>query len=294
MKRVAEADTQHELEAIADELYALRPDDFAAARDARIRAARADGKPTLARELAKLRRPTLSAWLINMLWRDQHDVMEQLFELSHELSRAQAEAAGSALRELTAQRRQIEQALMQRAAALARQAGATVTDGVAREAQETLTAALAQPEVADEVRGGRLVKPAAYSGFGVLPGAPPASSPRPAPSESRAPIDIQAAQRTRDERQQAQRRVREAREAADAASREVASQSRAADAAYRRHADLSARLDLQREQLRKLESELAAAESEAAAADQARERAEQARATALEALEHAEQSLSAG
>src|SRR5260370_26894591 len=111
-------------------------------------------------------------------WRDAQGVMEQRFELSQVRGRAQSEASGPALRELTAQRRHIESALMQRAAALAKQAGATVTDSVAREAQETLTAALAQPEVAAEVRSGRLVKPAAYSGFGVLPGTQPAPPPR--------------------------------------------------------------------------------------------------------------------
>src|SRR2546423_1713487 len=148
----SEADVDRDLERIADELYGLRPEEFAAARDAEVKKARAEGKAALARELAKLRKPSLSAWLINLLWRDQHDVMEQLFELSQELGRAQAEASGPALRELTTQRRQIESALMQKAAALARQAGANVTDSVLREAQETLSAALAQPEIAEEVR----------------------------------------------------------------------------------------------------------------------------------------------
>src|SRR5690349_9759446 len=97
-----------DLEDVAARLYALKPDDFAAARDDEVRSARAAGQQPLAREIAKLRRPTQSAWLINLLWRDQHDVMEQLFALSLELSRAQAEAAGAELRELTAQRPQLE------------------------------------------------------------------------------------------------------------------------------------------------------------------------------------------
>src|SRR5262245_31498346 len=51
---------------IADELYAGRPDAFAAARDAAIKQARADKDTTLAKELGALRRPTQSAWLINL------------------------------------------------------------------------------------------------------------------------------------------------------------------------------------------------------------------------------------
>ena len=62
---------ERSLDEIADELYALRPDAFAEARDEEVRKARADGRQPVARELAKLRRPTLSAWLINLLWRDQ-------------------------------------------------------------------------------------------------------------------------------------------------------------------------------------------------------------------------------
>ena len=138
-----------DFERIADELYAARPDEFASARDEQVRKARADGRPELARELNKLRKPTQSAWLVNLLWRGQRDVMQQLFELAAELSRAQAGASGEELRGLTAQRRQLESALLRQAQALAAQSGVRVTDATAREAQETLAAALANPEVAD-------------------------------------------------------------------------------------------------------------------------------------------------
>jgi len=286
----SEPNVDQELEQIADELYGLRPEEFASARDERVREARNGGKAALAKELAKLRKPTLSAWLINLLWRDQRDVMEQLFDLSQELSRAQAEAAGPALRELTAQRRQLETALMQRAAALGRQAGANVTDSVAREAQETLSAALAQPDVADEVRSGRLVKPASYSGFGVLPGSRPAAPAKPA-VEQKEPIDIQAAQRAR-EREKAERRVQEARAALDAAARTITEQSRKAEASRQREADLRTRAEQAREQLRRLESEVDAVERETASAERAREQAEQAHAKAQQELEQAQQALS--
>jgi hypothetical protein len=155
-----------ELDKIADELYALRPDEFAAARDEQVKKARAQGQAALARELNKLRKPTQSAWLVNLLWRDQRDVMQQLLDLGEALSRAQAQASGPDMLRLTGQRRELEAALMRRARALAEQAGVTVTAPMEREAQETLSAAVAMPEVADEVRSGRLVKPAAYAGFG--------------------------------------------------------------------------------------------------------------------------------
>src|SRR6266496_3881643 len=142
------AEDDGELDKVADELYALRPDEFAAKRDEEVKKARAEGRAALARELNKLRKPTQSAWLINLLWRDQRDVMEQLFQLAEELGRAQAQASGRELQTLTAQRRELEGGLLRRARVLAEQAGVTVSAPMEREAQETLSAALALPEVA--------------------------------------------------------------------------------------------------------------------------------------------------
>jgi hypothetical protein len=187
-------DVQPQVDAVAEQLYGLPLDEFSSARDEYVRQAREQHNAALARELGKLRKPTQSAWLLNLLWRNQREVMEQLFELASELSQAQAEAAGSALRELSAQRRQIENALLRQAVTLAEQAGVRVSDGVAREAQETLSAALAIPEVADEVRSGRLVKPTSYAGFGAAAAGGGGHGRAATPRE---PIDLAAAQRAR-------------------------------------------------------------------------------------------------
>src|ERR1051326_1973726 len=125
-------DLQAQVDAVADVLYALSPDEFSPTRDEYIRQAREQRNQPLARELGKLRKPTQSAWLINQLWREQREVIEQLFELASELNRAQAEAAGPALRELTQQRRHLENALLQQAIGLARQKGVHVSDATAR------------------------------------------------------------------------------------------------------------------------------------------------------------------
>src|SRR5690348_16036692 len=112
---MAESDPQAALDKVADDLYGLPPDAFTGARDAAVKQARADGNAPLAREIAKLRRPTQSAWLINLLWRDQREVMEQFFEVADALRVAQAEAQGAELRELTSQRRQLETAMIRQA-----------------------------------------------------------------------------------------------------------------------------------------------------------------------------------
>ena len=53
----------------ADDLYRLAPEDFTAARDAAAKQARADGDRDGAAALKALRRPTVSAWLLNALVR---------------------------------------------------------------------------------------------------------------------------------------------------------------------------------------------------------------------------------
>ena len=312
------ADLSEQLANVADALYALKPDDFSAARDAEVRSARDAGQQPLAREIAKLRKPTQSAWLVNLLWRDQHEVMEQLFELAHELSQAQADAAGPALRELTAQRRQIENSLVRRAVELGTEAGARVSDSVAREAQETLSAALARPDVADEVRSGRLVKPASYVGFGALPTTAPAKD-RPSPAlidleaarqrraaDSQRPstdesveeqqVDEQQAQREAEareraeaeRRQQLERALATSHAAAERAKSHLEDAAKAADEAHARVGDLHQQLDTLRAQLQRLEAEIETAEGKATQADERKQQAKTDSAAAIEAVEQAQ------
>jgi hypothetical protein len=300
-----------ELDEIADDLYALRADEFAAARDAQVRKARADGHAALARALNTLRKPTQSAWLINLLWRDQRDVMEQLFELAEALSQAQAQASGSELLRLTAQRRELQAALMRRARALAEQAGVSVSATMEREAQETLAAALAQPEVAAEVRTGRLVKPAAYAGFGTFLPAAPATAAKPRPGEDTETKQPRPARQTksddseRERHEAAERQVAEARAALDVAARELAERGRAADAASKHQdelqqhqsemrqqvADLQKQLEHLQRDLRDVEAEVAGAEQAALVAARQRDQADRAHEAAARTLEGAEQRL---
>src|SRR6266545_4606296 len=283
---------------IADELYGLRPDAFAAARDEQVRKAKADGHKVLANELGELRKPTQSAWMINLLWRDQREVLEQLIQLAHELTSAQASASGPALQQLTQQRRQLENALIRRGQALAKQHGVDVSASMEREAQETLAAALARPEVADQVRTGRLVKPAEYAGFGALPGsvAPKPAAPR-ADEAPREPARIEdlaaarAAQRAREKRDAAQRRVDEARSALDTATAALKHAESAVEAARQQHQDIRTQIEDMREQLRELEKKESAAERDARARVQDRDEAVTEHAAAERAVERAEAAL---
>jgi hypothetical protein len=154
------------LEDVATDLYGLNPAEFVAARVARVAEAKDAGDKELATAIGKLRKPTLTAWTVNLLARAVPDDVEALLELGAALRTAQRELSGDQLRSLTAQRQQVVNALAKRAGALAADHGHPVGEGVLREVGQTLTAALADPTVAEQVRTGTLAISATYEGFG--------------------------------------------------------------------------------------------------------------------------------
>ncbi|MGH3947130.1 MAG: hypothetical protein ACRDSI_19160 [Pseudonocardiaceae bacterium] len=151
---------------VAAELYAMEPPAFVAARTEAARAAQEAGDRELAVAIGKLRRPALAAWAVNLLARDDGAGLERLLALGEELREAQQQLRGEALQRLSRQRHEIVAALTRRARQLAEDAGHPLGADAARQVQETLGAALADPDAAREVRGGRLVTPLRYAGFG--------------------------------------------------------------------------------------------------------------------------------
>jgi hypothetical protein len=146
------------VEEVADELYALPPEDFTLARAT---AAKAD--KAAAKEIAALRKPTVGAWLVNTLARSEPDLLDQLLALGPALAEAQSSGKGAQLRELGEQRRQLAGAVTDKAFEAADR---TPTAALRSEVESTLEAALADPATADAVRTGRLTRSLSYAGFG--------------------------------------------------------------------------------------------------------------------------------
>ncbi len=151
---------------VADELYALTPSEFTAARDERARQVRAAGQRDEAAAIKKLARPTASAWLVNQLARAALDQMTRLYELGEALQEAQRTLAGDRLRELSVERRRIVHDLLPTATELAGRSGQPASAAVLGEVRATLEAALADAGARDAVRSGRLTKALAYAGLG--------------------------------------------------------------------------------------------------------------------------------
>ena len=160
--------TGRELDEIVRELYVLPPADFVAARNELVRAARAAGSREIAERLQHLRRPTRSAWLVNVLARDSA-AMRRLSTLGKELRDAQTGLDSTQLRTLSEQRRRLITDLLEQAQAHASDAGLRLTATVLSEVEATLQAALVDLAGALTIRNGRLVRPLSHSGFGPRP-----------------------------------------------------------------------------------------------------------------------------
>jgi hypothetical protein len=289
------AESAPELHAVTDELYGVLPDDFVPRRDAAAAEARERGDRELAKAIGRLRRPTKAAWLANLLVRHRGAQLEGLLGLAEGLADAQRTLDGAALRQLSGRRHQLVAAMAREAGRLAQEAGDPAAEGVLRELQGILDAALARPELAEQVRSGRLTRTLSYTGFG--PEADPDAVPRPAPREDgqreqarrepvagiaeAAPPDAEQAERVRRERLRAERERRaealaaaedeeagtRERQEADEATREDAAEAR--EEARRRVADLAAELDAARDRERAATTAAREAESAAKAAARA-------------------------
>ncbi|MBQ0991768.1 hypothetical protein PSH03_005274 [Micromonospora sp. PSH03] len=156
---------------LVQQLYRTPPDRFVAARDAAVAEARRAGDPATARQLARLRRPTLSAWLVNLLAIRRPELVADLVQLADALRVAQRELRGPRLRELSAQRRAVVGALVAevRKLAAAEPDAPPASRLPLAEVEATLNAAFSDVEVAEQVRAGRLLRAASYAGFGEVP-----------------------------------------------------------------------------------------------------------------------------
>jgi hypothetical protein len=153
------------------QMYEAPPDGFVAARAAAIAEAKDAGDKDAAKRFAALRKPTVAAWLVNLLALRRPELIDDLVELSGALRAAQRGLQGDALRELSTQRRQVVSALVAaaRKLAVAEDPAMTAAKLPLGEVEATLTAALAEPEIAEQVRTGRLIRAATYAGFGEVP-----------------------------------------------------------------------------------------------------------------------------
>jgi hypothetical protein len=152
--------------AVVDELYQQDPGSFTSQRDARVAAARREGDRPAAVAIKAFKRPSPPAWAINLLARAHPDEIDELVDLGARLRQAQASLSGEELRVLTRERRKFVVGLAREARSLASDHGHPLSATAARQVEDTLNAALADPEASVAVASGRLVRSLEHAGLG--------------------------------------------------------------------------------------------------------------------------------
>ena len=205
------------------ELYDADPDGFTARRAELAAGARDAGEPAAAKQIAALRKPTRSAWVVNRLVRSDPGVRSRLDALAADL---RTPADGARIRELTAARARLVDELTSTALRAAELSAPPAA--LREEVTATLDAAIADPEVAAGL--GTLVRAAHYAGFGLAP--PPDSAPRPRPPKP-AETETEREDRRQEKIKAAERSLADADhdlEAATAAEREMEDTARRLEA----------------------------------------------------------------
>lgn len=236
----------------ADELYGVLPSEFTATRKRLAGELPRDD----ARRLTAMRRPTVPAWAVNLLVRD--DAVGPVLELGERMRAAWSE--GGDLTALDRERAPLVDGLVRRARALADEAGRPLSDAFADEVDETLRAAIADPSAAEAVRAGRLDHPLRHAGFGPFGSAAPPTRPKPPPrrtKKTREDDETARKERERREREERERRAEQARAAArkaEEAERSLKEWASALEEARRRLAEVERELDDLRERVREAET----------------------------------------
>lgn len=265
---------------VADELYGLPLKEFTPARSAAAARAKADGDPGLAGRIGELKKPNTAGWLANQLVRRHPDEVKGLVDLGETLRDAMRRLAGDELRQSAGQQQQAVYALVQRAEKVAAAAGQGVSADARRGLEQTLHAALVDPQVGAELTAGRLTGPLSRTGFpdiaigdlapaGVWTGER-TEAPTAPKKEAKAP-----ARRAEDEERQARAEAEAAAKAYAQARSAVEDLEGAVATAKEKVERLTEQLDIAMNEQNRTEADLRRARREARAAEQAARRAAQ-------------------
>ena len=239
---------EHEL----DRLYALEPGAFVPERERLVRELRDEGRREEAQEVKRLRKPTVPAWVINQLARQERREIDLLLDAGHRLREAQKGLlAGEDRRSLDEARQTERDALekLRRAAGRILAEGGRGSDVTLNRIMSSLAAAAVSSEGRELLARGRLSEELDPAGFEALdPLAGKASAPRASPRRRKPEAD-------RKRIEEARNRLREARERAKTAEKDLRAAERAAE---------KARRDLARAEEGTRKSETAAAEARSA------------------------------
>jgi hypothetical protein len=150
--------TTEQLPKAAEELYVAPLEEFTPTRNALVKALREAGDGKAAETVAKLRKPSVSAWLVNQLVHHEGKTMSRFFAAADELRRAEEGAVSGKgagpLRTALARQREATEAALNAARRIGGGFSAQTFDRV----RETLEAAIGDPQARAAVESGRLAR----------------------------------------------------------------------------------------------------------------------------------------
>ncbi|PWC07960.1 hypothetical protein [Mycetocola zhujimingii] len=208
------------LESVATELYRAPLSEFIRTRSAAVTAAKDAGDKELARRIGKLPKPSVAAWLANLLVTTHRDEIDKLIALGKDLRAAEQARETGDLRRLGRERQHLIRAVSRLGVETGAKVGTKASPSAVRELEQTLQASLADSAAADAVLTAVLVRSLTSNGVEPvdLSGALAVDSVTAAPSSSRddpprlRAVDTTAAQRDLAE---ARRKLEDAEQRAD-------------------------------------------------------------------------------
>ena len=270
-----------DLRSIAQELYGRPLSEFIAARK---QAADGAGSKDLAKQVKSLRKPSAAAWAVNTLARERAELVEEVVELGDQLRDAQSDSDGSRTRLLDRARRDLTRQAIDDASELAKASGGSLSAQAAADVEETLRAAMTDPDAANAVQDGLLVTTFAANPFepvdltDVVAIPPEGARPR-TKKVQQGPTQLE-----RKRIEAAGAKVEKARRKAKTAGGEL-------ETLIEEREELQDELAELRKKAKAIEREIAETEKALDRADSAADRAEEAERTAQRALEDAQAEL---
>jgi hypothetical protein len=203
-----------------DRLYGVALDEFVGERAQLVKDLRAAGQREDAEAVAKLKKPTVAAAVLNRLARESRRDVDLLLDAGHRLREAQAGVLRGAEREAFERARKQEVDAMRR---LLRESEALGASGATLgQVEQSLRSAAVSEEGRELLARGRFVKPFdATSGFDVVAGLAGVDAGAAAPARKQQPSKADERKRLQEELRDARARLRDAEAGARAAAEEV-------------------------------------------------------------------------
>jgi hypothetical protein len=148
-----------------DDLFRVEPDKFTAARNALAKSLKATDK-TKAAEVSKRKRPSATAWALNVIAHDDPGLIDRLLAAADELKAALASGEGEAVREAQREQRTRVEDIVQAATRQLAAHGQSTSATNDQRLRSTVQAAVVDDDIAEVLRAGRLDRDFEASGFG--------------------------------------------------------------------------------------------------------------------------------